>query len=76
MAIRIPKQINVLQKPSQKLTGTVVLRKLILFLHLFSEDIVGEFGFHALNIANSCSKQVWFLNSPTMGHAREAHHRA
>ncbi len=28
--------------------------------------IVGEFGHHALNNANSGSKQAWFVNSPTI----------
>jgi len=29
-------------------------------------DIVGEFGFHARNTANSGSKRAGFLNSPTL----------
>jgi len=40
------------------------------------DDIVGEFGFHARNTANSGSKRAWFLNSPTMSHALEVHHHA
>ncbi len=29
-------------------------------------DSVGEFGFHARNIANSDLKRAWLLNSPTL----------